>query len=233
MVVHLYGQACWNEKLEGLAKKYNIKIIEDNAQAIGAIWHNKKTGALGDASGFSFYPGKNLGALGDAGAVATNDNEIAEIVRSLGNYGSKKKYYHEFQGYNSRLDEMQAAFLNIKIDYIDEENKKRRKVAEMYCEHICHPEIVLPQNNGLSHVWHLFVIRTKNREKFQNYLLNNGIQTLIHYPIPPHKQVAFSNWNKFKFPITEKIQKEIVSLPISSVISKSEIAKIIEAVNKY
>ncbi|PMB25955.1 aminotransferase, partial [Fischerella thermalis CCMEE 5319] len=172
MVVHLYGQVCWSEELQTIAQKYQLKILEDNAQAIGAEWHGRKTGSLGDAAGFSFYPGKNLGALGDAGAVTTDDDALAEVVRALGNYGSKVKYVNDYQGLNSRLDEIQAAFLDIKLKYIDLENQCRREIAQYYCENIKHPAIILPMQNYLnseirnlqSHVWHLFVIRTAYRE---------------------------------------------------------------------
>ena len=239
MIVHLYGQACWSEKLVMIAEKHNLKIIEDNAQAIGAEWSGSKTGALGDAAGFSFYPGKNLGALADAGAVTTKDKVLAKMVRTLGNYGSTEKYVHDFQGLNSRLNEMQAAILDVKLKYISEENQKRREVANAYLTGINNPKIQLPEItndsaiNALDHVWHLFVVRVKDRERFQNYMSDQGIQTLIHYPIPLHKQKAFSNFKDFSFPISETIQNEIVSLPISSVISETEVQKIIIAINNY
>lgn len=237
MVVHLYGQVCWGTKLEELAKKYNLKIIEDNAQAIGAEWNSIKTGALGDAAGFSFYPGKNLGALGDAGAVTTNDDQLAEVVRALGNYGSKVKYVNNYQGLNSRLDELQAAFLDVKLKYLDAENQRRREIAQYYCENIKHPDIILPTANGQqlkakSHVWHLFVIYTQNRNKLQENLTQNGVQTLIHYPIPPHKQLAYMAWNDLSFPITEKIHNEILSLPISPVMDEDEAIKVISIINQ-
>lgn len=241
MVVHLYGQVCWSEELEAIAKKYNLKIIEDNAQAIGAEWNGRKTGSVGDAAGFSFYPGKNLGALGDSGAVTTNDDEMAEVVRAIANYGSKVKYHNEYQGLNSRLDEMQAAFLDIKLKYLDAENQRRREIAYYYCEHIKNADIIMPNRGNLqsdirylkSNVWHLFVIRTPHRDKLQKYLTENGIQTLIHYPIPPHKQLAYKGWNDLSFPISEKIHEEVLSLPISSVMSDDEIVKVVEIVNKY
>ncbi|MBU1368923.1 MAG: DegT/DnrJ/EryC1/StrS family aminotransferase [Bacteroidetes bacterium] len=242
MVVHLYGQVCWGIKLEELAKKYNLKIIEDNAQAIGAEWNGVKTGALGDAAGFSFYPGKNLGALGDAGAVTTNDDELAEVIRALGNYGSKVKYINDYQGLNSRLDELQAAFLDIKLKYLNAENQRRREIAQYYLDNISNPEITLPYptlNNkqqttiNLSHVWHLFVIRTQFRNKLQDYLTQNGIQTLIHYPIPPHKQLAYKEWNKNEYHITEKIHQQVLSLPISPVLSEIVVKKIVRIINKF
>ena len=233
MVVHLYGRVCWSEELENIAKKHKLKIIEDNAQAIGAIWNGKHTGALGDAAGNSFYPGKNLGALGDAGAVTTNDDELAEVVRALGNYGSNKKYINEYQGYNSRMDEIQAAFLSIKLKYLDSENQRRREVAHYYLENINNPDIVLPENNKQQSVWHLFVIRHPHREKLQKYLMDNEIQTLIHYPIPPHKQKAYGEWNELNLPVTEKIHKEVLSLPISPVVTLVELKIITNVINEY
>lgn len=240
MVVHLYGQVCWSSQLEEIAKNHNLKIIEDNAQAIGAEWEGKKTGTLGDAAGFSFYPGKNLGALGDAGAIVTGNSDLAKVARSLGNYGSSEKYIHDYQGFNSRMSEIQATFLNVKLPDIDEQNNKRRNVAKDYLEGIKHPDIILPtirEKDSLdadNHVWHLFVIRVKNRNKFQEYMTKNGIQTLIHYPVPIHKQEAYRGELKFSdLSLTEKYAKEIVSIPISPVIKSSEINMIIEAINSY
>lgn len=235
MIVHLYGRVCWSKELEIIAKRYNLKIIEDNAQAIGAVWNGKRTGSLGDTAGFSFYPGKNLGALGDGGAVTTNDDELAEVVRAMGNYGSKQKYINEYQGLNSRLDEIQAAFLDIKLKYLDKENQQRRNIAKYFIENITNPEIVLPPYpvNEEEHVWHLFVIRTNKRNEFQNYLMENGIHTLIHYPVPPHKQNAYLNWNDIELPVTEKISKEVISIPIYSLISKNDISKLVSKIGEY
>jgi dTDP-4-amino-4,6-dideoxygalactose transaminase len=235
MVVHLYGQACWSEELETIAKRFNLKIIEDNAQAIGAEWNGKKTGSLGHASGFSFYPGKNLGALGDSGAVSTFDGELARVVRALANYGSKQKYINDYKGLNSRMDEIQAAFLDIKLKYLSRENQRRREIAKFFCENIKHPDIILPlgEASPLSHVWHLFIIRSTNRQKLQSYLSENGIQTLIHYPIPPHKQLAYKDWNNQCFPITEKIHNEVLSLPISPVLTEEELIYISKTINEY
>lgn len=235
MVVHLYGQVCWSEELESLAKKYNLKMIEDNAQAIGAEWNGIKTGNFGDAAGFSFYPGKNLGALGDAGAVTCKDALLAKTIRTLANYGSEEKYINKYQGLNSRLDEIQAGVLEIKLKYIDRDNDKRRKIAERYCTEITNPKITLPPlpQNCNEHVWHLFVIRTPKREQLQKYLSENGIQTLIHYPVPPHKQKAYSYYNHLSFPITEKIHEEVLSLPISPVMEEEELAKIIQVINQF
>jgi len=236
MVVHLYGQVCWSEELQSIARHHNLKIIEDNAQSIGAIWHDKKTGALGDAAGFSFYPGKNLGALGDAGAVTTNDDKLASLIRALGNYGSLKKYQNDFQGLNSRLDEMQAAFLDIKLKYIDSENESRRKIATYYLQNISHPEIILPSfTDYTGHVFHLFVIRTNRRDELQSYLISKGIQSLIHYPIPPHLQLAYKNlgFENGDFPITEKIAQTCLSLPMWPGLTFNEISTICEAIKKF
>lgn len=235
MVVHLYGKVCWSEELVRLARKHKLKIIEDNAQAIGAEWCGQKSGSLGDAAGNSFYPGKNLGALGDAGAVTTNDGELAETVSALGNYGSKKKYINEFKGANSRMDEIQAALLAVKLKYLDEENQRRRVIAEYYVNNINNPNIILPEipKNELEHVWHLFVIRNKNRNKLQKFLTKKGIQTLIHYPIPPHKQKAYAGWHNMYLPVTEQIHNEVLSLPISPVISKENIRFIIKCLNEF
>lgn len=234
MVVHLYGRVCWSEKLNYLANKYNLKIIEDNAQAIGAKWNGIRTGNLGDAAAFSFYPGKNLGALGDSGAVTTNNIELASIIRALANYGSAEKYINQYQGYNSRMDELQAAFLNVKLPYVDKEISNRRLIAKYYLDNIKNTKIILPEKDlNEEHVWHLFVIRSNNREKLQKYLTENGIQTLIHYPIPIHKQVCYHKTFNYKLPITEKIHEEVLSLPISSVMSKDECNKIVTILNRY
>ena len=240
MVVHLYVRACWSEQLETMAKKYNLKIIEDNAQATGAYYYfnngtKKRTGSLGDAAGNSFYPGKNLGALGDSGAVTTNDDELAKVIRALANYGSQGKYVNKYQGLNSRMDEIQAAFLSVRLKYLDAENEIRRNVANYYLENIKNEQIILPllSENPQSHVNHLFVFRTKERDKLQAYLAENGIQTLIHYPIPPHKQECYKDWNNQLFPITEKIHNEVLSLPMSPVLSAEELEYIISIINKF
>lgn len=238
MVVHLYGQICWNGHLEEIAKKYRLKIIEDNAQAIGAQYSNGTySGNLGDAAGFSFYPGKNLGALGDSGAVVTNDEHLAQAVRALANYGSIQKYVNDYQGLNSRMDEIQAAFLNVKIRYIESENEIRRKVADYYTRNIIHKDIVLPKiilkESKLSHVWHLFVLRTSRRDELQAYLMQNGIQTLIHYPIPPNKQKCYADWHHLNFPITNKIADEVLSLPISPVMKFEEYERIVNVINQW
>lgn len=232
MVVHLYGRVCWSKQLKELAAKFQLKLIEDNAQAIGAKWNGIRTGNLGDAAGFSFYPGKNLGALGDSGAVTTKDEELAKVIRALANYGSEQKYVNQYQGLNSRMDEIQAAFLSVKLKYVDAEIEQRRNVATYYLSQINNKNIILPNpGNQDEHVWHLFVVRTKNRIDLQNKLEQNGIQTLIHYPIPPHKQICYPNLNNYSLPITEMIHNEVMSLPISQVTSDNEIKKVISEIN--
>jgi dTDP-4-amino-4,6-dideoxygalactose transaminase len=268
MVVHLYGQACWSAELEKVARKYNLKIIEDNAQATGALVNrnsdlrpennvNKvqnsessslsftsdnlfRTGSLGHAAGHSFYPGKNLGALGDGGAVTTNDDELASIIRAIANYGSTAKYVNNYKGINSRLDEIQAAVIRVKLPRLDADNQRRREIAMYYLSNINHPEMTLPLidrrlqvTECLSHVWHVFVIRTPHRTKFQQYLTESGIQTIIHYPTPPHKQRAFKEWNCLKIPITEYIHNEVISIPISQVLEDSEIEYIVNRINDF
>ncbi|HAY3538782.1 DegT/DnrJ/EryC1/StrS family aminotransferase [Elizabethkingia anophelis] len=235
MTVHLYGQVSFDHELSNIAKKYNLKIIEDNAQAIGAKYNNKKTGSLGDAAGFSFYPGKNLGALGDGGAVATNDDQLALTIRTLANYGSSEKYVNIYQGLNSRLDEIQAAILDVKLKYLDNDNRKRRNIAEKYLSKIKNTKIILPNIplNPEAHVWHLFVIRTEMRNELQDYLNEKGIQCIIHYPIPPHKQKCYSPYNYLEYPITELLCNEVLSIPISQVMEKDEVNYIIEALNNF
>ncbi|MEC5394204.1 DegT/DnrJ/EryC1/StrS family aminotransferase [Riemerella anatipestifer] len=235
MIVHLYGRVVWSEQLESIARKHQLKIIEDNAQAIGARWNNIKTGHLGDAAGFSFYPGKNLGALGDAGAVTTKDNDLAKTIRALANYGSNVKYVNIYQGLNSRLDELQAAVLDVKLKYIDQENEARRRVAKRFISEIKNPKIILPEypTEEKEMVWHVFVIECQQRDKLQNYLTENGVQTIIHYPIPPHKQEAYKEYNHLSFPITERMSQKVLSLPISSILTDEEISKIIDIVNKF
>lgn len=235
LIVHLYGRIIFSDQLQQIAKENNLKIIEDNAQAIGAEWNGKKSGNLGDAAGFSFYPGKNLGALGDAGAITTNDDQLATTIRALANYGSNQKYVNIYKGLNSRLDEIQAAILDVKLKYINSENQKRIDIAKRYTSEIKNPKIILPElpENENEHVWHLFVIRTENRDELQNYLTEKNIQTLIHYPIPPHQQNAYKEWNNMSFPISEKIHDEVLSLPISPVLEDEEIQTIIKALNNF
>ena len=303
MVVHLYGRTCWSGQIEGTAQQYNLKIVEDNAQAAGAYyvpefqglkvsegvetlgdaassgdhvsgsqgftvsglnktlkhWNPetlRRTGSLGDAAGHSFYPGKNLGALGDGGAVTTSDDELAQVVRTIANYGSIKKYVNDYKGVNSRLDEIQAAILRVKLPRLDSDNAHRRKIAAYYINNINTPYITLPLTRNaelgakrrsrtsgsetrnaecetLTAVWHLFIIRHPNRDKLQKYLAEHNIQTLIHYPLPPHKQKAYSEWDSLNLPLTEKIHREVISLPISQVMTLDEAKIIVEILNKF
>lgn len=234
MVVHLYGQAVCMDKIYELAKKYDLKIIEDSAQAHGSEYKGTKCGALGDASGFSFYPGKNLGAMGDGGCVTTNNDELAARIRAIANYGSDYKYHHIFKGVNSRLDEIQAGVLDVKLKYLNSDNARRREISKYFRENIKNPEIILPETyDEKAHVWHVFAVRTKNRAKFQNYLEENEIQTNIHYPTPPHKQGAYKEWAARNYPVTEKIHNEIISIPMSPVLEDFEVEKIVEVINGY
>jgi dTDP-4-amino-4,6-dideoxygalactose transaminase len=232
--VHLYGQLCDMVAINTIAQQYNLKVIEDCAQAHGATYGNKRAGNFGDAAGFSFYPGKNLGALGDGGAITTNDDELATALRALLNYGSHIKYQNLYKGINSRLDELQAALLGVKLKTLDSETEIKRNLANRYISEIKNKEIILPQVHYLdAHVWHLFVIRTTDRNKLQQYLSDNNIQTVIHYPIPPHKQQAYKEWGELNYPISEKIHAEVLSLPMSPVITEHEISKVVEVLNRY
>jgi dTDP-4-amino-4,6-dideoxygalactose transaminase len=235
MTVHIYGQVSFDDKLKALAEKHNLKIIEDNAQAIGAEYNGIKTGNLGDASGFSFYPGKNLGALGDGGAVSTNDDALATVIRALANYGSVKKYVNEYLGLNSRLDEIQAAILDVKLKYLDQGNLVRKSIVKRYSTEINNSKIELPQlpQNEKAHVWHLFVVKTKDRDALQKHLETNNIQSIIHYPIPPHKQSCYSELNNLSFPITENLCQEVLSIPISQVMTNEEVSYVIEVLNRF
>ena len=234
LVVHLYGQVVEMQKVWELAQKYNLAIIEDCAQAHGAIYQGRRVGTLGDVAGFSFFPGKNLGALGDGGAVITKHKDVAEKVRALGNYGSHKKYVNLYKGLNSRLDELQAAFLEIKLKHLDSDNESRRAVAKFYRENITNNKIILPECvSEEGHAWHLFVVRCEERDRFQAYLKDNGIETIIHYPIPPHKQEAYKEYNLLSLPITEKIHREVLSLPISPVMSREQAEEVVRVVNNF
>jgi len=235
LAVHLYGQLADMDTINAIAKRNNLFVIEDAAQAHGATnTEGIKAGNLGDAAGFSFYPGKNLGALGDAGAITTNDAELAKMLFSLRNYGSHTKYQNDYIGINSRLDELQAAFLNVKLPELDKENERRKIIVNHYLSNISNPKIILPvYNGGAHHVFHVFVIRTDDRNRLQQYLNENGISTMIHYPIPPHKQQALPEWNKLSFPITEKIHSEILSIPLSPVMTIEEADFVISILNKY
>ena len=232
--VHLYGLISPMPELMGIAKEYDLLVLEDCAQAHGANIDGKKVGNWGDAAGFSFYPGKNLGALGDAGAITTNNDELAQTVKALRNYGSHKKYENLYQGINSRLDEIQAAMLRVKLDYLDQETARRREIANCYCSEITNPLIQLPEwNNDDNHVFHLFVIQTPKRDELQKYLADNGVQTVIHYPIPPHKQPAYAEWNQQVLPVTEKIHQQVLSLPIDPTMSLQQVTIITDLLNNY
>ena len=237
--VHLYGYVTGMDEICSIADKYNLKVVEDCAQAHGAQFEftngeNRKVGSLGDAAGFSFYPGKNLGALGDAGAVTTNDSELANAIAALRNYGSHEKYKNIYKGINSRLDEIQAAMLRVKLRYLDTDTIIRKSIAKAYLEGIKNPLIELPKVENINaHVWHLFVVRTVNRERLFQYLTDNGVQSLIHYPIPPHKQMAYFELNQEVLPITEEIHKQILSLPISPVLDAKKVRLIIDIINDF
>ncbi len=234
LAVHLYGQLADMPGIMAVAAEHDLLVLEDAAQAHGASIDGRKAGAWGHAAGFSFYPGKNLGALGDAGAVLTQDAELARLVRGLGNYGSYKKYENKYLGVNSRLDEIQAAMLRVKLAYLDQEIALRRKIADSYRAGIRNPLISIPcVGKEESHVWHLFVVRTNRRDELQLFLSNQGVQTLIHYPVPPHKQQAYASYNSLSLPLTETIHREVLSLPISPVMTQEEISTVIGAVNAF
>lgn len=234
MIVHLYGQCSYTSKIGEICRKANLKLIEDNAQAHGCKFEGRITGSIGDAAGHSFYPGKNLGAMGDAGAVTTNDSKLAEVIRSLANYGSQVKYVNEYIGLNSRLDEIQAAVLDVKLKYLDEDTSCRRSIARIYLEKIKNPLIKLPKiDDWDAHVFHLFPILTEKRDLLQEYLTKKGIQSLIHYPIPPHKQLCYKSMNGLFYPITERIHNQELSLPISPVMSLDDAKYIVDALNQW
>ena len=248
MVVHLYGRAMDMAPVREIAKRNGLKVIEDCAQAHGAFGGGgletgdvRRVGGLGDAAGFSFYPGKNLGCLGDGGAVTTNDDELAKKIRALRNYGSDVKYHFPYRGTNSRLDEIQAAWLRVKLPHLDADNARRAEIAARYCHEITNPAVTLPAEDGrretgdgkLGNVWHVYPVRTARRDEFQAYLTEKGIQTVIHYPIPPHRQPAYTEWHGFSLPITEKIHETIISLPISPVMTDDEVSEVIAAVNEW
>lgn len=233
--VHLYGQLAEMDKISEIASKHNLLVLEDSAQAHEATLKGKKAGNWGHASGFSFYPGKNLGALGDAGAITTNDTDLYNTVIALRNYGSHEKYKNLFKGVNSRLDEVQAAFLRVKLKYLSKENSRRREIAKAYLSKVTNPHIHLPEvlQGSESHVWHLFVVRTEQRAKLQAHLKEKGIMTMIHYPIPPHKQGAYSEFSSISLPLTEKIHEEVLSLPIDPTMSDNDVNSVIEGLNSY
>ncbi|ARE80146.1 DegT/DnrJ/EryC1/StrS family aminotransferase [Campylobacter helveticus] len=234
MVVHLYGKVCDMDKISTIAQKYSLKLIEDCAQAHGAIYSGQRVGSFGDAAGFSFYPGKNLGALGDAGAVLCKDEALATKIRALANYGSLKKYENIYQGLNSRLDELQAGILSIKLKMLDKDNEARRRIAQIYLKNIKHKDVILPcceKEEG--HVWHCFVIRTPFRDALVKYLKQNDIETIIHYPIAPHKQECYKDLSHLSLPLSEQIHNEVLSLPISPVMSEEDVLKVADLINNF
>ena len=234
MIVHLYGRCAYTNQIGDLCKKYNLKLIEDNAQAHGCKWNGRRTGSLGDAAGHSFYPTKNIGALGDAGAITTNDDQLAEVVRALGNYGSQKHYVFDYIGMNSRLDEIQAAILDVKLRHLDEDNTLRRNNALKYIQNIRCVDITLPSIDYWEHsVFHIFPILTPRRDELQDYLEKHGVKTEIHYPIPPHKQKCYKEWNDISLPITEHIHREELSLPVSPALDSEEQTEVINLINSF
>ena len=233
MLVHLYGRCAYTTFIGDICKRHNLLLLEDNAQAHGCYFDNKRTGSLGNAAAHSFYPGKNLGALGDAGAVTTNDELLAHTIRSLANYGSEHKYEFTFKGKNSRMDEIHAAVLNIKLPYLDEENQRRKQIAKAYLKGINNPQITLKKDNDRDNVYHIFPILCPSRDRLQQYLKDNGIETMIHYPIPPHQQQAYKEWNERHYPITEFIHQQELSLPCNPAMTDEEVYQIIDSLNIY
>ena len=232
--VHLYGLISPMDEIMNFARENNLLVLEDSAQSHGASINGKKAGSWGDAAGFSFYPGKNLGALGDAGAVTTNDTDLADTVRYLRNYGSKIKYKHEFKGVNSRLDEIQAAFLNVKLNYLDDDIRIRRNIANRYLNEIKNELIVLPTiSSEENHVWHLFVIRIKDRDSLQHYLTKHNLQTVIHYPTPPHRQLAYKEFKDLCFPLSEELHREVISIPMDPTLTEEQVSYVINVLNKF
>jgi dTDP-4-amino-4,6-dideoxygalactose transaminase len=231
--VHLYGKISPMREIMAVAREHNLLVLEDCAQAHGAELDGGRAGAFGDAAGFSFYPGKNLGALGDAGAVVTSDPELAAVIRQLGNYGSAEKYVNSLKGINSRLDELQAAILSIKLKSLDDDSNRRRAIAKEYCERINNPDITITPLGGLDHVYHLFVVRTRFRDQLAEFLTNQGVQTLIHYPIPPHKQDAYQDYSDLELPETEAMHREVLSLPMSPVMEQCDVNAVVDACNAF
>ena len=232
MIVHLYGRCAYTDKIGVLCKRYNLRLIEDNAQAHGCTFGNRKTGSLGDAAGHSFYPGKNLGALGDAGAVTTNVEELARVIAALGNYGSHQKYVHDYAGRNSRIDELQAAMLDVKLKYLDTENQRRKQIASIYINKVKNPSIYIPQSER-DCVWHIFPVFCERRDELKQYLGSHGVETQIHYPIPPHMQHCYSRWNSISLPVTERLSREELSLPCHQMMTDKDAEMIAEIINLF
>jgi dTDP-4-amino-4,6-dideoxygalactose transaminase len=232
MIVHLYGRCAYTDKIGELCKRYNLRLIEDNAQAHGCTFGNRKTGSLGEAAGHSFYPGKNLGALGDAGAVTTNVEELARVIAALGNYGSHQKYVHDYAGRNSRIDELQAAMLDVKLKYLDTENQRRKQIASIYINKVKNPLIYIPQSER-GCVWHIFPVFCERRDELKQYLGSHGVETQIHYPIPPHMQHCYSRWNSISLPVTERLSREELSLPCHQMMTDKDAEMIAEIINLF
>ena len=233
MLVHLYGRCAYTPFIGDICKRHNLLLFEDNAQAHGCFFGKKRTGSLGNAAAHSFYPGKNLGALGDAGAVTTDNEQLAQTIRCLANYGSAHKYEFTFKGRNSRMDEIQAAVLNVKLPYLDKENQRRKQIAKAYFEGINNPNITLIKNNDRDNVYHIFPILCPSRNRLQQYLKDNGVETMIHYPIPPHQQKAYKEWGKIHYPITELIHQQELSLPCNPAMTDEEVYQVTNCINKY
>ncbi len=234
MIVHLYGKCAFTPHIKEICQKYNLKLIEDNAQAHGCRFNGKLTGSLGDAAAHSFYPGKNLGALGDAGAITTSDDKLSEVIRALTNYGSRKKYYFDYKGFNSRMDEIQASVLRVKLKYIDEENDKRKKIALRYINEINNPKLLLPSPKYLeNNVFHIFPVLSLERDKLKEYLFSYGVETIIHYPVPPHKQKCYQELSSLNLPVTQIIHNEELSIPLNPTLKEEQINKIIEVLNNF
>lgn len=234
LTVHLYGRLAYDEKMAEICRRHGLLLLEDNAQAHGCEWNGKKTGSLGDAAAHSFYPGKNMGAFGDAGAVTTDDDELAEVVRAIANYGSHEKYMFRYAGINSRMSEMDAAVLRVKLTYLDEDNAKRRQLAAYYYDHIANLQITTPSRiPDKNNVYHQFPIFCERRDELQRHLADCGIQTLIHYPVPPHKQECYREWNDMTFPVTEKIHRQELSIPMSQVVTAEEARCVVKAINSF
>lgn len=232
MIVHLYGRCAYTDKIGELCKRYNLRLIEDNAQAHGCTFGNRKTGSLGEAAGHSFYPGKNLGALGDAGAVTTNVEELARVIAALGNYGSHQKYVHDYAGRNSRIDELQAAILDVKLKYLDTENQRRKQIASIYINKVKNPSIYIPQSER-DCVWHIFPVFCERRDELKQYLGSHGVETQIHYPIPPHMQHCYSRWNSISLPVTKRLSREELSLPCHQMMTDKDAEMIAEIINLF
>lgn len=234
MIVHLYGKCAYTDRIGDICRHHDLRLIEDNAQAHGCYFGNRRTGSLGDAAAHSFYPGKNLGALGDGGAVTTDDKTLAEMIATLANYGSSRKYVFDYKGRNSRLDEVQAAVLRVKLRYLDADNARRRKIAMQYAERIQNERLQLPSMEYCKQsVHHIFPVLCKQRDELQKYLLENGVQTMVHYPIPPHRQLCYKEMAELQLPITEQIHAEELSIPLNQTLTQEEVETIIDVLNKF